>query len=278
MKRRLQRAVRALHLVLFRRPLPEKLAVYCHSTAGHEYGVEQLLGFLNEQGYTFKGPGAFLSTTGKVAFVSFDDNYRSWLRLLPILDRHRLSATFYVNSGPFRDRANHAEVTAYLRIVGSEEDTTLSTRELKEIAAAGHAIGSHTRSHPVLTALSAHAAREEIRIGKTELEAILERPVEHFSYPFGMRRHFSESLRSYCRSIGFVTIANAIPCLQYSSMQPDRLQRSVWYPDQSLAFNLQNVSIDGRMFHLLTGRSAAGGSLGEHHPGHASSFWRNRPS
>lgn len=181
-----------MHLALFRRSLPDKLGIYLHSASGHEQGLEELLGFLGEQGYSHPGPSAFLSAPGKAAFLSFDDNYRSWLRLLPIFDTYGVRATFYVNSWPFRDRVSEVEVKRYLATLRSEEETTLSTEELKEIAAAGHVIGAHTHTHPVLTALPADAAREEIRISKTELEFILQRRVEHFAYPFGMRRHFSE--------------------------------------------------------------------------------------
>ena len=85
--------------------------------------------------------------------------------------------------------------------------------------------------------------------------------MQHFAYPYGMRRHFSRSLRHYCTSIGFVTIASAIPCLQYATNRPDNLRRSAWLLDRSLADNLDNICIDGRAFHALTGRSAVGGDL-----------------
>ena len=165
---------------------------------------------------------------------------------------------------PFRDRVSETEVRGYLEKLNLsnvvlEQESTLSTGELREIAAAGHTIGAHTHTHPVLTTLPQEAAREEIRICKEELASVLGRPTEHFAYPFGMRRHFSRSLRTYCRSIGFATIANAIPCMQFARSRPDSLHRSVWFLEQPLAFNLDNVCIDGRLFASLTGRSAAGG-------------------
>ena len=185
---------------------------------------------------------------------------------MSIFERHQVHVTFYVNSWPFRDRVGETDVRNYIKSrnptnIGSEEETTLSTAELKEIAAAGHTIGAHTHTHPVLTSLPQHAAREEIRICKEELTSLLGRPPEHFAYPFGMRRHFSRSLRNYCRSIGFRTIANAIPCMQYAHSRPDSLHRSVWFLEQPLTYNLENVCIDGRLFSSLTGRSAVGGSF-----------------
>jgi peptidoglycan/xylan/chitin deacetylase (PgdA/CDA1 family) len=205
-----------------------------------------------------------VTAAGNVCFLSFDDNYRSWLPALPILERYQALATFYVNTRPFRDRVSAAEVRSYiknlrLRNIASEEETTLTTAELKEIDAAGHTIGAHTHTHPVLTALPPEAAREEIRICKEELASLLGRPPEHFAYPFGMRRDFSRSLRIFCRSIGFTTIANAIPAMQYARSRPDSLHRSGWFLEQPLAHNLENVCVDGRLYSSLTGRSAVGG-------------------
>jgi len=262
----IQQLIRAAHRSLFLQSLPEKLSLYFHSTVGHEHKLDELLCFLRERDYAFTGPGEFLRAVGNACFLSFDDNYRSWLRTLSIFERHQVHVTFYVNSWPFRDRVGETDVRNYIKSrnptnIGSEEETTLSTAELKEIAAAGHTIGAHTHTHPVLTALPQHAAREEIRICKEELTSLLGRPPEHFAYPFGMRRHFSRSLRNYCRSIGFRTIANAIPCMQYAHSRPDSLHRSVWFLEQPLTYNLENVCIDGRLFSSLTGRSAVGGSF-----------------
>ena len=266
MLQRIQQSVRAVHRTFVRRSLPSKLSLYLHSTAGFEQQLDELLYFLTDRGYAFTGPGEFLTAAGNTCFLSFDDNYRSWLRTLPIFERYQVRATFYVNSWPFRDRVSATEVRRYLETLGLtgvvlEQETTLSTAELREIATAGHTIGAHTHTHPVLTTLPQAAAREEIRICKEELASVLGRPTEHFAYPFGMRRHFSRSLRTYCRSIGFATIANAIPCMQFARSRPDSLHRSVWFLEQPLAFNLDNVCIDGRLFASLTGRSAAGGSF-----------------
>jgi peptidoglycan/xylan/chitin deacetylase (PgdA/CDA1 family) len=250
-----------VHRFLLRRPLPGKLSLYLHSTAGREEQLDALLFFLAEKGYTFTGPAEFLTASGNTCFLSFDDNYRSWLRLLPIFERHQVRVTFYVNSWPFRDRVSETEARHFLRNVDADQETTLSTDELREIAAAGHTIGAHTHTHPVLTALPPETAREEIRICREELGLLLGCAPQHFAYPFGMRRHFNEALRAYCRSVGFTTIANAIPCMQYADSRADSLHRSVWFLERSLPYNLDNVCIDGRLFSSLTGRSAVGGTF-----------------
>jgi peptidoglycan/xylan/chitin deacetylase (PgdA/CDA1 family) len=259
--RHVQRSVRAVHRSLAQRAMPNKLSIYIHSTAGYEQALEEFLGFFTDKGYEFKGPSEFLTAEGNTCFLSFDDNFRSWLRTLPILEEYGVRATFYVNSWPFRDRIGEMDVRDYLGRIGAEHETTLSTSELREIAAAGHLIGAHSHTHPVLSALPRAAAQEEIRICREELGSLLGHSPEHFAYPFGMRRHFSRSLRSYCTSIGFTTIANAIPCMQYADSRADSLHRSVWFLDRSFEFNLENVCIDGRVFSSVTGRSAVGGTF-----------------
>ena len=73
-------------------------------------GASSPVRFLGERGYAFVDPDEYLTGSGKLCFLSFDDNYRSWLRALPILEKYRARATFYLNSWPFRDCVSKADV------------------------------------------------------------------------------------------------------------------------------------------------------------------------
>ena len=181
MRQHVQRSIREVHRTFFRRALPSKLSINIEYYTGNQRQLDELLCFLGERGYAFTGPGEFLTAVGNTCFLSFDDNYRSWLRTLPIFERYQVHATFYVNSWPFRDRVSETDMRHYIKNCGltnvvSEQETTLSTVELREIAAAGHTIGAHTHTHPVLTALPQDTAREEIRICKEELAVPLRSP------------------------------------------------------------------------------------------------------
>ncbi|MEL6771733.1 MAG: polysaccharide deacetylase family protein [Bacteroidota bacterium] len=262
MKSFVQAAIRGAHAVFADRGLPNRLPLYFHSLEPHEYeAFERAIVWTRSEGYRFvAGPRAFLGAPEgeRVAWVSFDDNYRAWHQALPLLDRLGIAATFYTNTGVFRDRATPAALDAYFdRIDHHGDRTSLTTAELREIAAAGHVIGAHTHTHRCLADLPFEEAVAEIDRSQRELEVLLEAPVEHFSYPFGMRRHFTEDLRRYCTT-RFETVANAIPAMLHAPQRADALQRAGWHLDRPHEQNVRALRIDGRRFEALTGRSAVG--------------------
>lgn len=261
MKRWVQKLIRVLHVTALNSGLPQRTALYFHNLPNSDYvPFEELIRFFHEEGYTVVGPDDFIQATGhKSLYLSFDDNYRTWLTALPLFDRLGVRATFYVNSLPFRDMADETAIMSYYdRLRYNGERVPLSTTELKEIAQAGHTIGAHGHSHFDLADLPVEEAREEILLSKQILEEIIGGSVCHFSYPFGMPRHFNDELREYCRQVGFRTVANATPGLQHAPQAPLNINRHEWGLEHPLRFNLRNLGVDGRLFLRLTGRSPVG--------------------
>jgi peptidoglycan/xylan/chitin deacetylase (PgdA/CDA1 family) len=85
----------------------------------------------------------------------------------------------------------------------------LGPQDLRALAAAGHAIGSHGCSHVALTELSAQALRTELVRSKAELEQLLGRPCTEISLPYGAR---SERVLSAAREAGYETVfTSALP-------------------------------------------------------------------
>jgi peptidoglycan/xylan/chitin deacetylase (PgdA/CDA1 family) len=196
----------------------------------------------------------------KQIFVSFDDNYQDWHTALPLLNKMGIKATFYTNTLPFRDRCHPAEVTSYFKRIGYKgSGPTLSTTELQEISSNGHEIGCHSHSHFALSNLDLREWDKEIKDCRKILEDITQKPIKHFAYPYGMRRHFSRPLREYCRGLGFETVAAATPGFQQCQVRdPFNLYRTGWRFDRSLKENIEDLCIDGRLFEYITGRSAIG--------------------
>ncbi|WP_066341991.1 polysaccharide deacetylase family protein [Azohydromonas lata] len=68
------------------------------------------------------------------------------------------------------------------------DDLMLSRAQLRAMHGAGMTIGSHTRTHPILTTVPDDVARDEIVASRDDLEAVIDAPVTLFAYPNGRPR------------------------------------------------------------------------------------------
>ena len=80
----------------------------------------------------------------------------------------------------------------------------LTAQEVIELAADGLVeVGAHTVTHPVLASLSDAGQWHEIQRSKLDLEALLNRPVTSFSYPYGSRSIYTAKNRFTGARSGF---------------------------------------------------------------------------
>jgi peptidoglycan/xylan/chitin deacetylase (PgdA/CDA1 family) len=112
--------------------------------------------------------------------LTFDDGYADNVSsAAPILREFGFSATCFVVS----DHVGSYNAWDAERLGGRKP---LMTREdLGAWMEVGFEIGSHTCSHPDLTALSREAAMEELVNSRTSLSRITGTPVTTFCYPYG---------------------------------------------------------------------------------------------
>jgi peptidoglycan/xylan/chitin deacetylase (PgdA/CDA1 family) len=90
------------------------------------------------------------------------------------------------------------------RMARSFTPTMLSSDQLIALHRAGMAIGAHTVSHPILSAISNAEARAEIADGRARLQDIIQAKVTLFAYPNGKPgRDFEERHAAMLRSQGF---------------------------------------------------------------------------
>jgi peptidoglycan-N-acetylglucosamine deacetylase len=115
-------------------------------------------------GRTFTG----LPRGTKQLALTYDDgpNDPHTLRLLEVLAKHEIKATFFLIG----------------RYVQQRPDLT------REIVQAGHAVGNHTFTHPLLTFKSAAEIRQELSDCNAALKDALGQPPSLFRPPFGGRR------------------------------------------------------------------------------------------
>jgi peptidoglycan/xylan/chitin deacetylase (PgdA/CDA1 family) len=124
-----------------------------------------------------------LHARGRVFHVTFDDAFRSAVRVLPTLERLRVPVTMFV-CPEFAD-AGAPLVVPELANEPHEELLTMPWEQLEELAARGIAVESHTLSHPHLPHLTDDELDRELRDSKQQIEDRLRRACRFVAYPFG---------------------------------------------------------------------------------------------
>jgi peptidoglycan/xylan/chitin deacetylase (PgdA/CDA1 family) len=156
---------------------PELLEAHLRLLAGRGY-----------RGATFTDVVTGPPPAGRVAVITFDDAYRSILtRARPILAAHGFPATVFVPT----DWVGRDEPMAWPGIdrwLGGPHEPDLyplDWKELAELADDGWEVGSHSCSHPRLTALDDAALDRELGLSRALVERHLDRPCSSFAYPYG---------------------------------------------------------------------------------------------
>jgi peptidoglycan/xylan/chitin deacetylase (PgdA/CDA1 family) len=142
-------------------------------------------------------------STRPAVVITFDDGFRNvYENGLPVLQRCGYPATVFLVTGranSWPSQPNH--------IV---QRPLLSWSEIRELRSAGIALGSHSVTHPDLTAVSIREAEEELAASKKAIEDIVGDAVEAFAYPYGshndrVRRLASKHYALACATeLGFV--------------------------------------------------------------------------
>ncbi|MEM8929722.1 MAG: polysaccharide deacetylase family protein, partial [Acidobacteriota bacterium] len=166
---------------------------------------------------------------GAVA-VTFDDGYASVLHAaVPALRRHRVPATCFVVSGAIGDRfAWDGETDGAAR---RGDDRPVDLDELRRLADTV-TVGAHTVTHPSLRRLDAEQIDAEIGESKATLEALLDRPVDRFAYPFGQRPDIDRRVVAAARAAGFGLACTAWDDAVGRRVDPWRVGR-LWASDTS---------------------------------------------
>ena len=139
--------------------------------------------------------------------LTFDDGYLdNYENAYPILKKYDLKATMFV-------------------IVDSLSNPNFMTKEqIKEMSNSGLiTIGSHTLGERHLPSITDEdELKKEIYDSKKKLEAILNKPVNCFSYPIG---GFNKKIRQMVIDAGYTVAVSTSPGLCYSNDDPFAIKR-----------------------------------------------------
>ncbi|MCX5799994.1 MAG: polysaccharide deacetylase family protein [Candidatus Eisenbacteria bacterium] len=127
-----------------------------------------------------------------------------------------------------------------------DECFMLEWDHVRSLSSAGHTIGSHTMTHPNMAYVeNADTLKFELQSSKNRLEAILQKPVQDFSYPSPiLEPHWNERTAKAVREAGYKTAVTCVPgvvregsdplCLRRISV-PFDLSEFAWKIEGSLA-------------------------------------------
>ena len=139
---------------------------------------------------------------GRLA-LTFDDGFENVLRhgLTPLAETGFLAIEFLV-------AGQLGQMNDWEQAEGEAPERLMDVAQVRDWLAAGHAIGSHTLTHPFLTRLAPARAREEIGASRKQLEDLVGRPVRHFCYPYG---DWNPAVRDLVAEAGYATACTTEP-------------------------------------------------------------------
>ena len=131
-------------------------------------------------GFEFLTTPEDLATNRRSVHLTFDDGYDCFYRnVVPILFSAGVRAEVFVISD-YIGKENTWDVR-----LSYKPFMHMNGAQLREIAAMGFKVGSHSCSHKDLTRLDRNSLWNELRNSKAEIEDLLGREVKSISFPFG---------------------------------------------------------------------------------------------
>ena len=132
----------------------------------------------------------------KPVVITFDDGFLDfYAEALPILCRYNFRATVFLPTKFVGEKR--------MRFMGKD---CLCWREVRECQGHGVEFGSHTVSHPVLTAVKKEKVVSELKESKETIEGKTGTAVKSFSYPYAFpetQRKFTTYLSSVLTKCGY---------------------------------------------------------------------------
>ena len=153
----------------------------------------------------------------KPILIAFDDGHADLAHYaLPILQRYGLSAVIYVVTRMI------GAVSEWDSGKGLTARPLMGASQILEWRERGFEFGSHTRTHPDLTALTSEALEDEIAGSRDDLVKLLGETVPSFAYPYG---RFNEAV-SRVVAVNYSLAVGSQPGLNNLSVDAHRLRRT----------------------------------------------------
>ena len=124
--------------------------------------------------------------------ITFDDGYVNLVEaVLPELLQHGFGATMFICSGLLGRTSNWDDVPPW---------PLMSADQVRELAAAGMEIGSHTLTHLRMADADSDQLKAEVSESRTSLGELIGAPIRGFAYPYGS---MDEAAQQAVRDAGY---------------------------------------------------------------------------
>ena len=138
----------------------------------------------------------FPSERVKVVTLSYDDQSEQDIRLIDILNKNGMKATFNISTGLYSYEGKQFKEGAVCRRVTRK-------RAIELYKDSGHEVAVHGFSHSYLTQMPSSSVAREVFADRLNLEADFETDVRGMAYPFG-DYSYSEEVANALRATGIV--------------------------------------------------------------------------
>lgn len=154
--------------------------------------------------------------------ITFDDGYADNCTFaIPMLLERNIPVTYFVTTQHTlgqeafpHDAAKDAPLL------------TNSAEALRALAAAGVEIGAHTRTHADMGTISdPQKIFDEVITATRELEAVIDKKINYFAFPFGQVENLNPEVFRLCKSHGFKGVCSAYGGLNFIDDDSFHLQR-----------------------------------------------------
>lgn len=143
--------------------------------------------------------------------------------------------------------------------ISRDANLYITTEDIAQLDFAPLTFGNHTRTHPILSELSAAEQEEEIRGGYLVLRKILGKDNRiPFSYPFGSDHDYGEATKEICGETGHICALTARGFRRYNNWTSDPFCLDRIFPGQ-IPPKLFPAFIEGFTFRQLFDAIWAGG-------------------